>query len=92
MYLDEVQLELLRRVAEQRGAPIAALIREAIDAWLAAQGVRQIGPDEWGRRFDALIGRRQAIAERDGFDPTAVDLDVLDEIRRVRVKRAPRRR
>lgn len=92
VYLDDSQLELLRRLAEQRGAPMSTLIREAIDAWLNAQGVRSIGPDEWERRFDALMGRRRVVANRQGFDAETVDADVLREIKKVRRSRAARSR
>lgn len=92
VYLDEQQLELLRRVGELRGEPVAVLVREAVDAWLDAQGIRAIAPDEWERRFDDLVGRRRAIAEREGFDEQTVEDDVLAAVREVRRSRAARRR
>jgi predicted transcriptional regulator len=90
IYLDDDQVDLLRRIAGERGTPMSVLIREAIDSWLAAQGARPIGPDEWERRFDALMGRRRAIAEQGGFDPDVVEVDVLKEIRAARRGRGVR--
>lgn len=92
VYLDDAQLELLRLIGERRGEPVAVLVREAIDTWLDAQGVRRIGPDEWERRLDALMDRRRAIAEREGFDERAVEDDVLAAVREVRRSRTARRR
>ncbi len=90
IYLDDEQADLLRRIADQRGTAMSVLIREAIDAWLAAQGARPIGPDEWERRFEALIGRRRTIAQREGFDPDDVERDVMAEIRAMRQGRRAR--
>jgi ribbon-helix-helix protein len=92
IYLDDNQAELLKQVSDRRGEPVAVLVREAIDAWLEAQGVRAIGPDEWSRRFDALTARRREIAQREGFDPDVVEADVVDAVRQVRKARAARRR
>jgi hypothetical protein len=35
IYLDEAQLAAMRRIEQTTGAPIAAQVRLAIDAWLA---------------------------------------------------------
>jgi|MTBAKSStandDraft_1061840.scaffolds.fasta_scaffold52415_2 hypothetical protein len=46
---DEMDAEL-RRIAAERSAPIAALVREALEEWLAQRG-KQIKSDVvWGRR------------------------------------------
>jgi hypothetical protein len=37
IYLDDDQLESLRGLSNRRSQPVAALVREAIDHWLAAQ-------------------------------------------------------
>jgi hypothetical protein len=92
IYLDDIQATLLRQVSDLRGEPVAVLVREAIDAWLEAQGVRTIGPDEWSRRLDALLGRRAKIAQAAGFDVSEVDTDVLAAVRQERRRRAARRR
>jgi hypothetical protein len=92
IYLDSEQLDLLKRVAEARGEPVAALIREAIDAWLENQAVRPIGPDEWERRFDALIRRRRDLADKSRLDEQTVTEDVIGAVREVRRSHAARRR
>lgn len=92
IYLEEQQVDTLRRLGEQRGVPVAGLVREAIDAWLESQGVRVIDEDEWGRRFDALLARRDRIAREQGFPADDVERDVLAAVREVRRARTARRR
>jgi hypothetical protein len=92
IYLGEEQADALRRIGERRGRPVAELVREAIDAWLDANGIRMVDDDEWTRRFDALLARRREIAEAEGFDPDVVERDVVAEVRAVRKARAARRR
>lgn len=92
VYLDERQLDALRRVGERRGEPVAALVREAVDAWLEANGARPVTEDEWGRRFDALLERRRHLATERDFDAEDVQRDVLAAVREVRKARAARRR
>lgn len=92
IYLEERQHESLRRLAEQRGVSVAALTRAALDDWLAQQGVRPIGRDEWERRFDELLGRRRARAEELGLEEVSVEREVMAAIREVREARAARRR
>jgi hypothetical protein len=87
IYLDDRQLDVLRRLSDDRGQPVAALVREAVDVWLAAQGAQPVGPDEWVRRFDALLERRRALATAHGFDAETVDRDVLDAVRETRTAR-----
>lgn len=92
IYLPDDQLSLLRRVSESRGRPVAELVRDAVDSWLVAQGVRQIPADEWQARFDALLGGRRKVAARGGFSEDAVLRDVNAAVRGVRRSRAARRR
>lgn len=92
IYLPDEQLDLLRRVSESRGQPIAGLVRDAVDSWLAAQGVRAIPKDEWQARFDSLTARRQRIAERRGFTEDDVARDVSEAVGQARRKRTARRR
>src|SRR5712691_6011542 len=92
IYLDDAQLQALRLLSEQRGEPVASFVREAVDSWLEAQGIRQIEEDEWDRRFEELFRRRERIAKRGGFDPEQVERDVMEAIREVRKARAARRR
>jgi hypothetical protein len=92
IYLDDEQLELLRSVGERRGEPVAVLVREAVDAWLSAQGARRVPEDEWQRRFAALLERRSRMADERGFDESEVERDVMEAVREVRRARAARRR
>jgi hypothetical protein len=92
IYLDDRQLDLLRRLAEQRGRAVADLVREAIDGWLEAQGVRAVSDDEWQRRFDALLARRRKLAGARPANEADVERDVLAAVREVRRARAARRR
>jgi hypothetical protein len=92
IYLDEQQLDLLRGLSDRRGQPVAELVREAVDSWLGAQGVRRLPPDEWRSRFDALLARRARIAKEKGFKPEDVERDVMEAVREVRRARAARRR
>jgi hypothetical protein len=91
IYLDERQVEALRRLGERRGVPVAALVREAVDAWLDGQGVRVVGEDEWQRRFDALLRHRTQVAAELGASDEAVERDVALAVRAVRKARAARR-
>lgn len=92
IYLSEPQLDSLRRLGEQRGMPVAELVREAVDAWLQAQGVRTIDGDEWSKRFDALLVRRRGTASRAAGSEEGVERDVALAVREVRRARAARRR
>ncbi len=92
IYLAEEQLDALRRVGESRDVPVASLVREAIDDWLEKQGVRAVAEDEWRRRFEALLRRRDKIAKERRFTEKEVERDVMEAVREVRRARAARRR
>lgn len=87
IYLDDRQLEVLRQLSGDRGRPIAALVREAVDGWLEAQGAQPVAPEEWGRRFAALLERRRSLAAAGGFDADAAERDVLEAVREARAAR-----
>ena len=87
VYLDERQLGALRVVSESRGESVAALVRQAVDAWLAEKGVQPIAADEWEQRFDALLERRTSIARRVKPKPSRVDRDVAAAVAEVRPAR-----
>jgi Ribbon-helix-helix protein, copG family len=91
IYLDETQLAGLRGMADRRGETVAALVREAVDEWLERNGVRTIEPDEWSRRFDALLRRRGSEAESEGWTQEDVDRDVIEAVAEVRRARAASR-
>lgn len=88
IYLEEQQLELLRRLGVQRGEPVAGLVREAVDEWLERRGVRALTEDEWQRRFAGLLERRGAVADRIQPDERQVAADVSDAIAEHRAERA----
>lgn len=89
VYLDDRQLDLLRRLGAQRGAPVAGLVREAVDEWLERHGARAVNDDEWQQRFDALLVRRGSVAH--GVEEDQVAADVADAVADVRSERARRR-
>ncbi len=91
IYLPEAQLDLLRQVSERRGKPVAELVRDAVDTWLSAQGVKRIDKDEWEARFDALLRRRGDVAQRRRFSEGAVARDVTAAVRDVRRRRTASR-
>ena len=92
IYLSEEQLDALRRLAEHRGEPVAQLVREALDEWLASQNVRPIREDEWSRRFGDLLARRRELADEQRWTEEEVERDVMAAVREVRKARAARRR
>jgi hypothetical protein len=87
IYLAQRQADLLRRVGESQGRPVAELVREAVDAWLTASGVKEVTADEWQRRFDALLGRRRQIATEERFSEEQVERDVTEAVGAVRKRR-----
>ena len=92
IYLSDEQLEALRHLGARRGEPVAQLIREAVDAWLASQNVRLVREEEWGRKFAGLLARRTAIAHEHEWTEEEVERDVTAAIGEVRRARAARRR
>ena len=86
--LDEEQLKLLRHLGQLRDENVASLVREAVDSWLEAQGARRLSDDEWQRRFEALLDRRDRLAEERGFGEEQVERDVKAAVREVRRPRA----
>ncbi|MEE8599856.1 ribbon-helix-helix protein, CopG family [Euzebya tangerina] len=84
IYLEDRQLDLLRRLSDRRDESVAALVRHALDDWLERQGVVAIEPDEWERRFDELLVRRDRIAGQEDFTEAEVTSDVLEAVREVR--------
>lgn len=91
IYLDDGQLDTLRRLGERRGQPVAAMIREAVDAWLATQGARPIPRDEWEHRFDAILKRRPKDGSQRQPSEDEVMRDVMVAVEEVRKARSARR-
>lgn len=92
IYLSDEQLATLQALGDQRGQPMSELVRQAIDEWLRTQGIRFLDEDAWARRFDELLTRRRAVANRRSPSQAAVDEDVAAAVREVRRTRAARRR
>ena len=92
IYLDDDSLTALRALSRARGTSVAHLVREAIQDWIEAQGVRHVEPDEWRRRFDRLLAERRRVYERHQWDPDEVERDVMEAVREVRAERAAGRR
>lgn len=88
IYLEDRQLDLLNRLARQRAEPVAALVREAIDEWLRAQGIRPIDDAEWDERLRLLLDRRADLRPSLTASDEDIDRDVTEAIRAVREERA----
>jgi hypothetical protein len=92
IYLDQREVAALRMLSRRSGRPVAALVREAVDAWLDGQGVRVVPEDEWSRRFAELLGRRGRLAAAEGWTEVQVAPDVARAVAEVRRSRAEGRR
>jgi len=92
IYLDEREVAALRMLSRRTGRPVAALVREAVDAWPDGQGVRVVPEDEWSRRFAELLGRRGRLAAAEGWTEVQVAPDVARAVAEVRRSRAEGRR
>lgn len=84
IYLDEGTLRALKGLSQARRKPVAAMVREAIDAWLEEQGVTRVEDGEWERRFDLLLDRRRGLARSSPFSDREVERDVAAAVREAR--------
>ena len=91
IYLEDAQLDLLGRVAEDQGTSVAALVRTAVDAFIRSRSLKALPPDEWNRRFYRLMKRRRREARRLGLTQEIVDREVAEAVREVRRARRARR-
>lgn len=91
IYLTEDELSGLQLVGRRQGKAVAELVREAVDTWLEAQGVKRVEPDEWADRFGQLLDRRRRIAEGSGWSEAAVEEDVLAAVTALRSRATPGR-
>lgn len=89
--LEERQLAALRAMSTRTGRPVAVLVREAVDHWLATRDAPAPEDDAWARRFAALLERRGRLAEARGWPAQAVDADVARAIAEVRRSHPARR-
>jgi hypothetical protein len=92
IYLSDEQLDTLRALADQRGEPVAELVRQAVDEWLAGQGVRLVREDEWAQRFESLLARRRQVTKGRAWSPEQIERDVGLAVAEVRKARGARRR
>jgi hypothetical protein len=56
IFLEPEQLRALKRLAAEERTSLGAIVRRAVDAYLAERGPER---DDWGERFDALVARVQ---------------------------------
>jgi hypothetical protein len=95
IYLSDRQLLLLGVAARSRGRSVADLVREAVEAWLAAAGAAPRDEAEWRRRFDEILERRREASRALNLTREEVDREVAEavrEVRRARRQRAARGR
>jgi len=92
IYLGDEQLARLRLLSSTRDVPVASLVREAVDSWLAEQRVTPVPESEWRARFDSLLQRRDALWQEHDWEAEQVERDVMEAVREVRAERAARRR
>lgn len=92
IYLDQREVTALRAPSRQTGRPVAVLVREAVDAWLDAHGIKVVPEDEWQQRFASLLGRRGQLAAAEAWKEGAVAAGVVAAVAEVRRSRAAGRR
>jgi len=99
IYLEEEQSRLLRHLAIEAGRSFTAIVREALDDYLAQRGIRSatgvIGPrrlvpeEEWQATFRAALERVRAGAEAD-MSTEEIEAEIAaarEEVRRGRATR-----
>jgi predicted DNA-binding protein len=82
IYLTDEQKQQLERLAVASGKKQSAMIREAIDGYLADRE-----PKDWKEAFEAVRGMW---ADRDGLDELYADLRAGVERRLERISRRPK--
>lgn len=94
IYLDDRQLDLLGKLSQLRGEPVAQLVRQAVDEWLTGQGAAAVDEDEWARRFRALLERRRQAAGERGWAQEDIEAAVAEAVHEVRRggRKSPSRR
>jgi Arc/MetJ-type ribon-helix-helix transcriptional regulator len=79
-------------LAKIRGQTVEDVLAEAVDAWLAAHGVRLVRDEEWRRRFAEFLAARNALAEQHNWTDEEIQADVDAAVKEVREARTARRR
>lgn len=84
VYLDEDQLHALKHLAAAQNRSVAAVVRQAVNVYLAEQFVEDA---EWLERFDSLVERIQSRIPPD-ITPEEIEADITvvsEERRRERI-------
>ena len=92
IYLAEHEVAALRMISRRTGRPVAALVREAVDAWLDAQGIRVVGEDRVDPQVRRAARRRGRLAAAEGWTEEGIAPDVARAVSEVRRSRAAGRR
>jgi hypothetical protein len=72
IYLDDEQLRGLKHLAAEERSSVAALVRRAVDRYLAERFGQSA---DWGERFDALVARIQQRMTAD-VTPEEIEADI----------------
>ncbi|MBI4494993.1 MAG: CopG family transcriptional regulator [Chloroflexi bacterium] len=85
VYLDEEQARLLRHLAVEEGRSFTALVREALNDYLARRGLaanshvvgpqQQLSDDEWRSSFKAAVERIRASVP-DDWTPEEIEAEI----------------
>jgi hypothetical protein len=90
IYLEASQRRKLRLLSDATGEPVAAIVREAVDEYLAGRGVTEHASADWRGSLGKLLDRRAAVSA--DFDQEEVDREVQAALREVRAERKAGRR
>jgi len=90
IYLEASQRRKLRLLSDATGEPVAAIVREAVDEYLAGKGVTEQTTADWRGSLGKLLDRRAAVSV--DFDQEEVDREVQAAVREVRAERKASRR
>jgi hypothetical protein len=77
----------LAGLARIRGQSVEDALAEAVDDWLAAQGVRLVRDDAWRRGFTEFLARRSALAEQNVWTDEEIQADVDAAVEEARAAR-----
>jgi hypothetical protein len=76
-------------LAQVREQSVEEVLAEAVDAWLASQGVRLVRDEAWRRGFTEFLARRSALAEQNEWTDEEIRADVDATVRESRAARRP---
>lgn len=90
IYLEASQRRKLRLLSDATGEPVAAIVREAVDEYLAGKAIADAPSDDWRERLGRLLDSRREMSA--AFDQDEVDREVQAALREVRAERRARAR